>query len=310
MDGLSEARTDLAEPVPIISTVTGQSIPKSTFIETLRTVSVDCLLRTVRWDLTPNAVASHILSVVNSNAFDVYPIASCSPDRIKPAIMTCLTAITGTSPVASTPRKSTPELTSEQDQYTGFSRSKLAIVGASGRFPHANSMDEYWSLLLRGIDTHELAPASRWDFRTHSNSDLSVKNVSGTAYGCWLHDAAGFDTRFFNMSPREAPQVDPAQRLALLCASEALEQAGIVPNRTSSTAKNRVGVYWGSTSNDWMETNSAQDIDSKSKLFLSLSIKPGLTHRDVQPTSFLEAIELLYPEGSTITSSSVVQATL
>lgn len=64
------------------------------------------------------------------------------------------------------------------------------------------------------------------------------------------------------MSPREAPQVDPAQRLALLTAAEALEQAGIVADMTSSTKKNRVGVYFGSTSNDWMETNSAQDIDT------------------------------------------------
>lgn len=64
------------------------------------------------------------------------------------------------------------------------------------------------------------------------------------------------------MSPREAPQVDPAQRLALLTAAEALEQAGIVPDRTASTQKNRVGVYFGSTSNDWMETNSAQNIDT------------------------------------------------
>lgn len=54
------------------------------------------------------------------------------------------------------------------------------------------------------------------------------------------------------MSPREAPQVDPAQRLALLTAAEALEQAGIVPDRTPSTQKNRVGVYFGATSNDWM----------------------------------------------------------
>lgn len=53
-----------------------------------------------------------------------------------------------------------------------------------------------------------------------------------------------------NPGPREAPQVDPAQRLALLTATEALEQAGIVPNRTSSTQKNRVGVWYGATSND------------------------------------------------------------
>jgi naphtho-gamma-pyrone polyketide synthase len=126
-------------------------------------------------------------------------------------------------------------------------------------------MEAFWDVLKNGIDTHELALTSRWDTRTHVG-DPSLKalpkNTSGTGFGCWLHDAAQFDARYFNMSPREAPQVDPAQRIALLTAAEALEQAGIVPGRTSSTQKDRVGVYFGSTSNDWMETNSAQDIDT------------------------------------------------
>ena len=56
--------------------------------------------------------------------------------------------------------------------------------------------------------------------------------------------------------------MDPAQRMALLTATEAIEQAGLVPGRTQSTQKDRVGVYFGSTSNDWMETNSAQNIDT------------------------------------------------
>lgn len=142
------------------------------------------------------------------------------------------------------------------------SKSKIAVVGISGRFPHAPSMDAFWDTLLRGVDTHELVPPSRWNARTHVNLTSQAKNVSGTGFGCWLHEADMFDARFFNMSPREAPQVDPAQRLALLTAAEALEQAGIVPGRTPSTQKDRVGVYFGSTSNDWMETNSAQNIDT------------------------------------------------
>ncbi|KAF4953245.1 hypothetical protein FSARC_12439 [Fusarium sarcochroum] len=57
-------------------------------------------------------------------------------------------------------------------------------------------------------------------------------------------------------------QTDPAQRLALLTAYEALEMAGIVPDRTPSTQRSRVGVYYGTTSNDWGEMNSSQDVDT------------------------------------------------
>jgi len=63
------------------------------------------------------------------------------------------------------------------------------------------------------------------------------------------------------MSPREAEQVDPAQRLALMAAYEALEDGGIVSGQRSSQSS-RVGVSLGVTSNDWMETNSAQNIDT------------------------------------------------
>ncbi|PQE28751.1 polyketide synthase protein [Rutstroemia sp. NJR-2017a WRK4] len=38
--------------------------------------------------------------------------------------------------------------------------------------------------------------------------------------------------------------------------------AGVVPDRTPSTQRNRVGAYYGTTSNDWGEVNSSQDIDT------------------------------------------------
>lgn len=64
------------------------------------------------------------------------------------------------------------------------------------------------------------------------------------------------------MSPREAVQTDPMQRLALITAYEALEMAGYVPNRTPSTQLDRVGTFYGQTSDDWREINAAQEIDT------------------------------------------------
>lgn len=142
------------------------------------------------------------------------------------------------------------------------SRPKIAIIGMSGRFPgSANSNEAFWELLHRGLDVHEEVPPLHWS-KAHVDASRRRKNTSATPYGCWLSDPASFDARFFNMSPREAPQVDPAQRLALMTAYEALEQAGVVPDATPSTRRDRVGVFYGVTSNDWMETNSSQDIDT------------------------------------------------
>ena len=141
-------------------------------------------------------------------------------------------------------------------------RSKIAIIGMSGRYPTAEDNREFWDLLVQGRDVHKDAPSLHWDVKTHVDTTSTRKNTSATGFGCWLEHPEAFDAQFFNMSPREAPQVDPAQRIALMTAYEAIEQAGIVPDATPSTRKDRVGVFYGVTSNDWMETNSAQDIDT------------------------------------------------
>lgn len=67
-----------------------------------------------------------------------------------------------------------------------------------------------------------------------------------------------FDARLFNMSPREAAQTDPTQRLILMTTYEALEMAGY----GEETAKDRrIGTFFGQTTDDWREFNAAQNID-------------------------------------------------
>ena len=141
-------------------------------------------------------------------------------------------------------------------------QSKIAITGFAGRFPEADNLSKFWDVIHNGVDTHSETPKSRWDIETHVDATLKRKNTSGTPYGCWLNNPGHFDRSFFSISPREAPQMDPAQRMALMCAYEAIEMAGIVADATPSSMKSRVGVFIGSTSNDWCETNSAQDVDT------------------------------------------------
>lgn len=159
-------------------------------------------------------------------------------------------------PQATTKTLSTSNSTGRPD------RSKIAVIGVSGRFPGAEDLPSFWDLLYEGRDVHKVVPPLHWDAKTHVDSTGKSKNTSATPFGCWLDHPELFDAKFFNISPREAPQIDPAQRLALLTAYEAIEQAGIVPGATPSTQKDRVGVFYGVTSNDWMETNSAQNIDA------------------------------------------------
>lgn len=139
---------------------------------------------------------------------------------------------------------------------------KIAIVGYSGRFPEADGLEEFWDLLQKGLDVHKEIPPSRFDGKAHYDADLKRKNTSRVKYGCWLKNPGAFDASFFHISPREAAQTDPAQRIALLTAYEALEMSGFVPDRTPSTQRHRVGVYYGICSDDWREINNGQDIDT------------------------------------------------
>ena len=56
--------------------------------------------------------------------------------------------------------------------------------------------------------------------------------------------------------------MDPAQRLALMTTYEALEMAGFVSDRTASSQNDRVGVFFGTTSDKWREVNSGQNVGS------------------------------------------------
>lgn len=142
------------------------------------------------------------------------------------------------------------------------SREKLAIVGMAGRFPDAASHEKLWELLEKGLAVHREVPPDRFDVKTHVDPSGKARNTSHTPFGCWIENPGLFDPRFFNMSPREAYQTDPMQRLALATAYEALEMSGYVPNRTRSTKLDRIGTFYGQTSDDWREINAAQQVDT------------------------------------------------
>ncbi|KAM0333327.1 hypothetical protein ACHAQA_001988 [Verticillium albo-atrum] len=139
---------------------------------------------------------------------------------------------------------------------------KLAIVGMAGRFPDAASHEKLWELLSQGLDVHRVVPADRFNVDTHYDITGKAMNTSHSQYGCWIENPGFFDPRFFNMSPREAYQTDPMQRMALTTAYEALEMSGYVPNRTPSTRLDRIGTFYGQTSDDWREINAAQEVDT------------------------------------------------
>ena len=117
--------------------------------------------------------------------------------------------------------------------------SDIAIVGMSGRFPGARSIDEFWRNIRDGVES----------VRRMLDEDLAAAGVPPellrdpdyVKVSAVLDDMEMFDAPFFGFNPKEASIMDPQHRLFLECAWEALESAGHPP----STFPGAIGVFAG-----------------------------------------------------------------
>ncbi|MDX2240009.1 MAG: beta-ketoacyl synthase N-terminal-like domain-containing protein [Leptolyngbyaceae cyanobacterium bins.302] len=124
----------------------------------------------------------------------------------------------------------------------------IGIIGIGCRFPGANSPEAFWNLLHDGIDAITEIPRNRWNVDAFYSEKSGIPGKMNTRSGGFLQHPDEFDPSFFGISPREAQYIDPQQRLVLEVAWEALEHAGIAPDRLANTA---TGVFIGVTNADY-----------------------------------------------------------
>jgi acyl transferase domain-containing protein/NADPH:quinone reductase-like Zn-dependent oxidoreductase/SAM-dependent methyltransferase len=128
----------------------------------------------------------------------------------------------------------------------------IAIVGMGCRFPGgADSPALFWDLLRNGVDAISEIPSDRWDVDAFYDPDPDVPGKSSVRYGAFIRQPVDeFDPQFFSISPREASSMDPQQRLLLEVSWEALEDAGIAPDKLSGVS---AGVFVAVTSSDYAQ---------------------------------------------------------
>jgi myxalamid-type polyketide synthase MxaD len=124
----------------------------------------------------------------------------------------------------------------------------IAIVGMGCRYPGADGVDAFWRLLAGGADAVTEVPPERWDVEALYDPDSAMPGRMTTRWGGFLRRLDEFDAAFFGITPREAPHVDPRQRVILEVAWEALEAAGIPPDTLAGT---RTGVFLSTLTNDY-----------------------------------------------------------
>lgn len=124
----------------------------------------------------------------------------------------------------------------------------IAIIGLGCRFPKADGPAAFWKLLKNGEDAITQVPGNRWNRENLYDPSPATPGKMNTRWGGFLDNLDGFEPEFFSISPREAHDMDPQQRLVLEVAWEALEQAGILPAYLAGTS---TGVFIGISNKDY-----------------------------------------------------------
>lgn len=139
-----------------------------------------------------------------------------------------------------------------QEQALAAYHGPIAIVGMGCHYPgESDTPERFWQNLLNGFDAIITLPATR-------AADLPMARTNAPAVapgapekelaqytrrGGFLAQVDHFDAAFFGLAPREVRLMDPAHRLLLEIAWQALEDANLLPGELFNRA---VGVFMGS----------------------------------------------------------------
>lgn len=124
----------------------------------------------------------------------------------------------------------------------------IAIIAMSGRFPGADTIESYWSLLKEGRETIHFFKQEELDASIPEELKQDPDYVAARGV---INHASDFDAAFFQIQPKQALLTDPQQRVFLELAWEVLEKSGYLPAHFSG----RIGVFGGTGNNTYYQEN-------------------------------------------------------
>ena len=142
---------------------------------------------------------------------------------------------------------------------TGTSRVEepIAVIGMAGRFPKADTLEEYWQNLMESKDCITEIPHDRWDWKAIYGDGPGQTKAK---WGSFVNDIDKFDPLFFGISPREAAFMDPQQRLLMQTVCDFMHLEHALEERALSAK----GVSYGdSVTQDYSYRVQGQDIEAQ-----------------------------------------------
>jgi acyl transferase domain-containing protein/enoyl-CoA hydratase/carnithine racemase/NAD(P)-dependent dehydrogenase (short-subunit alcohol dehydrogenase family)/acyl carrier protein len=135
----------------------------------------------------------------------------------------------------------------------------IAVVGMAGQFPQARNLDEFWQNLAEGKNCVRQVPADRWDLQKYFQPGATVPGKTNCPWVGALDEYDRFDPLFFNISPLEAENMDPQQRLFLQSCWHSIEHAGYDARALSGT---RCGVFVGCAAGDYHDRSQPEQLSA------------------------------------------------
>lgn len=124
----------------------------------------------------------------------------------------------------------------------------VAIIGMAGYFPKADSIDEFWNNLLNGRDCI-----------TRKKKKIKSQDTV-YAYGA-VNKPFHFDNDFFDITPGNAKEIAPQERIMLEISYQALEDAGYMLDKYDG----KIGIICGQPENEY-----------RTKLVAAVGLRRGL----------------------------------
>ncbi|MFT3738025.1 MAG: alpha/beta fold hydrolase [Breznakibacter sp.] len=118
----------------------------------------------------------------------------------------------------------------------------VAVIGISCRFPQANTPEELWQLLFEGKSVIDKIPSDRWNIQDYYDPDPNAPGKTNQNMGAFLENIHHFDPYFFNVSPKEAIEMNPSQKVMMELAWELYESSSLKKEQFYGS---KTGVYIG-----------------------------------------------------------------
>ncbi|MBF0548289.1 MAG: SDR family NAD(P)-dependent oxidoreductase [Candidatus Riflebacteria bacterium] len=134
-----------------------------------------------------------------------------------------------------------------KEGFQGLTENKdtIAVIGMGCVFPGSSDPNEYFGNILAKRNFIQQMPEKRLDSSVFYHPDKSVPVTTYSRIGAFLGEV-NFDPTTYRVPPRAADAMDLAQKLALICARQALLDSGYLESGKSFSHE-KVGVMIGNS---------------------------------------------------------------